>query len=44
MEWNDHISRMASTRVVKIARKKASNSKRNIGRPKKRWRQSLETD
>jgi negative regulator of genetic competence, sporulation and motility len=27
--WNDHTSRMASTRVVKIARDKASNSKRN---------------
>jgi hypothetical protein len=36
MEWNDHISRMASTRIVKIARDKAPNSKRNIGRPKKR--------
>jgi hypothetical protein len=34
---------MTSTRVVKIARDKAPNSKRNIGRPKKRWRQSLET-
>ena len=27
--WNDYTSRMASTRVVKIARDKASNSKRN---------------
>jgi hypothetical protein len=43
MEWNDHISRMASTRVVKIARDKAPNNKRNTGRPKKSWRQSFET-
>jgi hypothetical protein len=43
MEWNDHISRMASTRIVKITRDKAPNSKRNIWRPKKRRRQSLET-
>jgi hypothetical protein len=42
MEWNDHISRTSSTRVVNIAGDKAPNSKRNIGRPKKRWRQSLE--
>jgi hypothetical protein len=38
IEWNDDISRMASTRVVKVARDKAPKSKRNIGRPKKRWR------
>jgi hypothetical protein len=31
MEWNDHISRMVSTRVVKIASDKVQNSKRNIG-------------
>jgi hypothetical protein len=43
MEWKDHIARMASKRVVKIARDKAPNSNRNIGRSKKRWRQSLET-
>jgi hypothetical protein len=42
IEWNDHIFRMASTRVVKIAHDKAPNSKGNIGRPKKRC-QSLET-
>jgi hypothetical protein len=29
MEWNDHMSRMASTRVVKIARHKALNSMRH---------------
>jgi hypothetical protein len=43
MELKDHISRMASTRLVKIAPDKASKSKRNTGRPKKIWRQSLET-
>jgi hypothetical protein len=43
IEWNEHISRMALIRVVKIARDKAPNSKRNIGRPTKRCRQSLET-
>ena len=44
MEWNDHVSRMTSTIVVKIARDTAPNRKRNIGRAKKKWRQSLETD
>ena len=34
MEWNDHISRMTSTRVVKIARDKAPNNKRNNGKEK----------
>jgi hypothetical protein len=43
MEMNDHISRMASTRVAKIAYGTAPNSKRNIGRPNKRRRPCLET-
>jgi hypothetical protein len=36
MECNDHISIMESTRLIRIARDKAPNSKRNIGRPKKK--------
>ena len=39
--WNEHISRMDDTRLVKKARDSQPNTKRSIGRPRKRWSDSV---
>lgn len=36
-EWNDHITRMAEDRLVRVARDKSPSGRRSIGRPRKRW-------
>ena len=40
-EWNQHVSCMASDRIVHVARDSLPvDGKRSPGRPKKRWRDS----
>lgn len=40
-EWNDHVSRMTSDRIARIARDNLpADGKRSPGRPKKRWKDS----
>ena len=39
-EWNAHISRMATDRLVRTARDNIPDGKRSPGRPRKRWRNS----
>lgn len=38
--WNEHVSRMSSDRIAKIARNGRPASKRPVGRPPKRWKDS----
>lgn len=40
-EWNNHINRMDQHRLVKVVRDKIPVGRRSVGRPKKRWRESL---
>lgn len=40
-EWNAHINRMESNRIVKIARDNLPKGKRLQGRPRKRWYDDL---
>lgn len=39
--WEDHVSRMSSERLPKIARDSRPFGRRRAGRPRKRWRDSL---
>ncbi|XP_015187255.1 PREDICTED: uncharacterized protein LOC107072109 [Polistes dominula] len=41
VEWNDHITRMTDDRVVKKSRDKSPSGRRSLGRPRKRWSDSL---
>lgn len=41
IKWNEHIDRMTTDRIVKIARDQLPNGRRSIGRPPKRWRDNL---
>lgn len=43
-DWNDHISRMTDNRIVKIVRDKSPVGKRSVGRPRKRWCDSLNVE
>ena len=40
-EWNEHVSRMNDTRLVKSARDLKPEGRRRVGRPKKRWKDDL---
>lgn len=41
-QWNEHISRMANNRLVRITRDKSPSGKRSVGRPRKRWSDNLD--
>jgi hypothetical protein len=41
VEWNDHISRMTTNRVVKTARDGQPVGRRSVGRSRKRWNGNL---
>ncbi|XP_057660707.1 uncharacterized protein LOC130896542 [Diorhabda carinulata] len=41
-EWNSHISRMTSERLVRIARDISLRGRRSIGLPRKRWCYNLD--
>lgn len=40
-EWNDHIERMEEKRIVRIARDERPRGRREVGRPRRRWKDSL---
>jgi len=40
-KWLQHVQRMDTNRIPKQALKYRSKGRRNIGRPKKRWRDQL---
>ena len=42
-EWDDHVDRMEETRLAKIVRDNRPQGIRSRGRPKKRWKESLNT-
>ena len=43
-EWNEHVSRMDDSRLVKIARDRKPIGTRSIGHPRRRWRDNLKVD
>jgi hypothetical protein len=43
-EWDGHVERMEDNRLVKIARDNRPQGVRSRGRPKKRWKESLNAD
>ena len=42
-EWDAHVERMEDNRLAKIARDNRPQGVRSRGRPKKRWKESLNT-
>lgn len=40
-EWDKHISRMEQDRIVRMARDKSPQGRRSIGRPQRRWKDSV---
>ena len=42
-EWGDHVERMEENRLAKIVRDNRPQGVRRRGRPKKRWKESLNT-
>ena len=42
-EWDDHVDRMEENRLAKIVRDNRPQGVRSRGRPKKRWKESLNT-
>jgi hypothetical protein len=40
-EWDGHVERMEGSRLAKIARDNRPQGVRSRGRPKKRWKESL---
>ena len=42
-EWNDHVDRMEENRLAKNVRENRSQGVRSRDRPKKRWKESLNT-
>jgi hypothetical protein len=40
-EWDGHVERMEDSRLAKIARDNRPKGVRSRGRPKKRWKESL---
>ena len=42
-EWNEHVSCMDDSRLVKIAGDRIPIATRSINRPRRRWRQNLVT-
>jgi hypothetical protein len=40
-EWDGHVERMEDNRLAKIARDNRPQGVRSRGRPKKRWKESL---
>jgi hypothetical protein len=39
--WKEHVDRMSSDRIPKIILKYQPKGKRNVGRPLKRWKDSV---
>ncbi|KAJ4438585.1 hypothetical protein ANN_14532 [Periplaneta americana] len=39
-DWNYHINRMEDGKLIKIARDNSACGTRNLGRPKRRWKDS----
>ncbi|KAF2899882.1 hypothetical protein ILUMI_06304 [Ignelater luminosus] len=41
--WNEHVSKANDDRLIKIARDKIPQGKRNARRPRKRWMESWQS-
>jgi hypothetical protein len=39
--WKEHVDRMSSDRILKMILKHQPKEKRNLGRPLKRWKDSV---